>query len=59
VPKAWPVFIWINAENTQEDIAARVAQLTPAERPNIQFIGWQDVADVMQDAVRFVMLRHV
>jgi len=40
-PKARPVFIWINSEDTQEDIAARVAQLEPAERRNVQLIGWE------------------
>ena len=57
--KARPVFIWISAEDTQEEIAARAAQLGPAERRNVQFIGWQDAADVMQEAVAFITNLHV
>jgi hypothetical protein len=53
------VFIWISAEDTHDEIAARVHPLETTDRRNVQFIGWQDAADAMQEAVAIITNRQV
>jgi hypothetical protein len=53
-PKAQPVFVWVKADDAQDEIAAKIRHLPAAERRNVQFIGWQDAADAMQWAIAMI-----